>query len=120
MALVLLRFALGITGITEGLACFAGDNLESFGFGAILVAAGGLVAMGLLTSYAAAAMAISTACRYFLSLPLPPAVGRQGALSGGLLLAVAIAVALLGPGLFSMDFRLFGHREIVIPRRGPE
>ncbi len=28
---------------------------------------------------------------------------------------IAIAVALLGPGFLSIDCRLFGHREIIIP-----
>jgi hypothetical protein len=36
----------------------------------------------------------------------------------GLVLAsvIAVAVACLGPGAFSVDSRLFGHREIVIPK----
>jgi len=29
--------------------------------------------------------------------------------------AMSIALVLLGPGLFSLDARLFGHREIIIP-----
>jgi hypothetical protein len=29
---------------------------------------------------------------------------------------LGIAVTLLGPGALSVDFRLFGHREIIIPR----
>jgi hypothetical protein len=35
---------------------------------------------------------------------------------------MAVAVALMGPGAFSLDARLFGRREIVIPplHRGPE
>jgi hypothetical protein len=29
---------------------------------------------------------------------------------------MAVAVALLGPGAFAVDARLFGRREVVIPR----
>jgi uncharacterized membrane protein YphA (DoxX/SURF4 family) len=34
-----------------------------------------------------------------------------------LILIVAIAIVFLGPGAFSVDARLFGRREIIIPRR---
>jgi uncharacterized membrane protein YphA (DoxX/SURF4 family) len=34
-----------------------------------------------------------------------------------LLLTMAIAIVLLGPGAFSLDSRLFGRREIIIPPR---
>ena len=34
----------------------------------------------------------------------------------GLLFVMGVTVALLGPGAFSVDARLFGRREIVVPR----
>ena len=39
---------------------------------------------------------------------------------GGELVVLAGAVALLGPGAFSIDARLFGRREVFIPRRANE
>jgi uncharacterized membrane protein YphA (DoxX/SURF4 family) len=36
-----------------------------------------------------------------------------------ILLFISAAVVLLGPGAYSVDARLFGRREIIIPRRGP-
>lgn len=36
------------------------------------------------------------------------------------MIAIASAVALLGPGAFSVDSRIFGRREIVIENRNPE
>ena len=36
------------------------------------------------------------------------------------MMAIAAAVALLGPGAFSVDSRVFGRREIVIENRNPE
>jgi uncharacterized membrane protein YphA (DoxX/SURF4 family) len=36
------------------------------------------------------------------------------------LAVVAVVIALLGPGAFSIDARLFGRREILIPRQGPQ
>jgi hypothetical protein len=39
-----------------------------------------------------------------------------GLLPGIQVVALAVVVALLGPGALSVDARLFGMREIVIPR----
>jgi putative oxidoreductase len=41
--------------------------------------------------------------------------------SSGFAAVIAIALACMGPGAFSIDALLYGHREIVIPRTsGPE
>lgn len=32
------------------------------------------------------------------------------------LMAIAIAICLLGPGAFSLDARFFGRRKVIIPR----
>ena len=49
-----------------------------------------------------------------------PAIDALGGLAAGaaeaLLLAMAVAVGLLGPGAYSLDARLFGRREIEVPR----
>ncbi len=34
-------------------------------------------------------------------------------------LAASVGLGLLGPGAYSIDARLFGHREIFIPAAGP-
>jgi uncharacterized membrane protein YphA (DoxX/SURF4 family) len=121
VALVLLRIALGMTGIAEGLTCFTrAASLESYCFGIILLASGGLVSVGLLTPYAAMIAAITAVGRNVVHLALPPSTIQQSPLSEALIIVVGVALALLGPGLFSLDFRLFGHREIVIPRRGQD
>jgi uncharacterized membrane protein YphA (DoxX/SURF4 family) len=41
-------------------------------------------------------------------------------LSAGLVSIIAAAVICLGPGAFSLDSRLFGRREIIIPKARPE
>ena len=38
----------------------------------------------------------------------------------GVLAVISVAIALLGPGAYSLDGYLFGRREIVIPPRTPE
>ena len=121
VALVFLRIAIGIFGVAEGLNCFAGvQTMESAGFGVVLAASGCLVGVGLFTSYAATGLAIATAFRRAIPVLLSSEDLRREFLPGGLFIAVAVALAMLGPGLFSMDFRLFGHREVVIPRRDQE
>ena len=118
MALVLLRFALGSVATAEGITWFArGANLESRCLGVVLALSGVLVSIGLLTPYTAMAIAIGTVYRVFASSAIPSSILLQGPLSAGVLIVLGVAVTLLGPGLFSLDFRLFGRREIVIPRR---
>jgi hypothetical protein len=118
---VLLRFALGLTAIAEGANCFTrGPNAESQCLGIVLVCAGALGSLGLFTPYSATAIAVGTVYRASASSSIPPPVLLQGPLSAGILIVLGIAVTLLGPGLFSLDFRLFGRREIVIPRGARE
>lgn len=74
----------------------------------------------------AALLLIGGACLLigFLT-PIVAVVTGLGALAFGILfdvtyivlamLILAVAIALLGPGAFSLDARLFGHREILIP-----
>jgi uncharacterized membrane protein YphA (DoxX/SURF4 family) len=118
VALVLLRFALGCIGIAEGIDCFTrGANLESRCLGIVLALAGIMVSIGVFTSYSAAAIAIATVYRVLAASSIPGSVLLKGPLSAGILIVLGVAVTLLGPGVFSLDFRFFGRREIVIPRR---
>jgi uncharacterized membrane protein YphA (DoxX/SURF4 family) len=77
---------------------------------------GGLsLAVGFLTPAAAALLALSTAGIALSWLPAPTPNLVAAPLSAVLLVTIDIAVALLGPGSFSVDSRLFGRREIIIP-----
>jgi len=48
-------------------------------------------------------------------LPLPSETLFDGYLAITNLVVLSIAIALLGPGAFSLDARMFGRREIIIP-----
>ncbi len=74
------------------------------------VGAAGLIA-GFLTPLAALAMAAGLAVSIYRSTPSLPELGLV-LLTGG-----SVALALLGPGAWSVDARLFGRREVVIARR---
>jgi hypothetical protein len=114
---MLVRFALGLTGITEGmLYVVRAAELPLQCFGAVMTVAGAFVVAGLFTSFAGIALALGAACRALSIVPLPPSDLLGPPLPSGIIVTLGIAVALLGPGTFSVDFRLFGRREILIPR----
>jgi hypothetical protein len=50
-------------------------------------------------------------------LPVPGSPVVNTALDATLFVPLATAIALLGPGSLSVDARLFGRREIIIPPR---
>ncbi len=85
----------------------------------LAVVAGIFLVVGLLTPAAGAAAGLSA-----LAVAFVPGVSRgQACLLGApasTLVAVTGAVVMLtGPGAFSVDARLFGRREIVIPHERP-
>jgi putative oxidoreductase len=85
---------------------------------ACLLLAGGLsLMMGFLTPIASMLIGL---CAFGIALswfPLPPVASTNITLSALLMVTCAVAIALLGPGAFSVDGQLFGRREIVIPPR---
>jgi uncharacterized membrane protein YphA (DoxX/SURF4 family) len=87
------------------------------GFAAL--AAGALLAIGFLTPLASA---IAGLVAIGIALSLIPAGTRtlfDAALPVILAATMLVATLLLGPGAFSVDARLFGRREIIIPPQLP-
>ena len=79
--------------------------------GLLLAAAACALTPGLLTTAAAAAVAVTWMGAATLKSSLPVATGPAWFVG-----SVCLAMMLLGPGAYSLDARLFGRREIVIPR----
>ncbi len=78
--------------------------------------AGGLLAIGLFTPLAViagGAAVVLIALNILSGCPSGGFDSRLGLIFG---LAILLALALLGPGAYSIDARLFGFREIIIPR----
>ena len=119
MALVLLRSTLGIAVIVEGGHYIGSANLLSpeWFTGIVGSVAGALLVAGFLTPIACAAIAAVAACVGLSLLPLssPDVFDSKSTL----IFAAAMIVSIigLGPGAFSLDARIFGRREIIIPPR---
>jgi uncharacterized membrane protein YphA (DoxX/SURF4 family) len=117
--MLLLRAAVGIASLVQGglfIADQTGAVLENWTVGLALAGSGGLLLVGFLTPLAGVLVALITLA-VGVSWFRPPATNLFDApLPIALVVAVAASVAFLGPGSFSLDCRLFGRREIIIPR----
>jgi hypothetical protein len=114
--LLLLRVALGTSVLIQAGAYLAGrsDSASEAWIAGLLSAAAGIsLLIGLVTPWAAALAGVLAGAARASVIPLPDTALAP---SVTLLAAIAIAVVLLGPGAYSLDARLFGLREIIIPK----
>ena len=120
IGLLLLRAAAGIVVLLPGAAeLSAHPDPGAWLIGAAAVAGGILLLIGFLTPVAAL-LAMVPGARLWISVAPAASAGLlTSKASAAFLVAVALALALLGPGAFSVDGRLFGLREIIIPSSRP-
>jgi hypothetical protein len=118
--LLLLRAALGFSLIAQALPfLIEQDNLSVAVWisATLVIISGTLLLIGYLTPSAGSVAALSSIALWYLS---PPAASLFTSLAVVVFeVAIAIALACIGPGAFSVDARLFGRREIIIPRSSP-
>lgn len=116
--MLLLRTALGVTALVQGFLYF-GDHGSPWALivGAGAAIAGVLLILGFLTPVMSAVVGLGTAGLSLSWLPAPHSNLFNSPLPAFLFLVVAAALILLGPGSSSVDARLFGRREIIIPHR---
>jgi putative oxidoreductase len=111
--LLLLRIVAAVTAMRYGVAQMTALPVATLDTvtGALSIASSLAVLVGLFTPGSAAVMAVAIAWSWVRHsvAPLP-------ASAAVLTIADAVAISLLGPGAYSIDTRLFGPREIVIPR----
>jgi putative oxidoreductase len=113
--LLLLRAIASITGICLVFARLSEPAAPAFDMivGALSIASGMGVLVGLFTRANATVLAAAIGWFWF---PLDAEVLRLGVPAALMTIAVSVAIALLGPGAFAIDARLFGPREIIISR----
>lgn len=116
--LLLLRVASGALLLVQGAAYFVDWHnltLVVSPIAALAVASGAALLIGYLTPFAgvlAAMISISAAFSWF---PVPILDVFEARLTAVLATVIFAALVCIGPGAFSLDARLFGRREIIIP-----
>ena len=123
IGLLLLRVAAGVTAMAQGGAYLTDGASLTLGtcvLGLLAASAGLSLILGFLTPVGGGLVALC-AVGVFTWFPAPPRNLFDAALPTILVVVVATAVLFLGPGALSVDARLFGRREIIIPQtsRGP-
>jgi uncharacterized membrane protein YphA (DoxX/SURF4 family) len=119
IGLLLLRVGAAGVLIAHGAACLADRSAPTWGTWAVGVATvltGALLLIGLMTPLAGALAALDAAGILLSWLPSPTPSTLGAGVASVLLVVVAAAIALLGPGAISIDAALFGRREITIPQ----
>lgn len=81
----------------------------------VMCAAGSLLLIGFLTRLVSLVAAIVSVTCIFSWFPGSDAGPLANLMTAVLCSAIAVAVIFLGPGALSLDARLFGRREIIIP-----
>lgn len=116
--LLILRATVGVTAVLQGCA-FAPWHESGpswlWSIAIVMCLGGGALILGaltVLTSLTIGVAEMGVACSLLPSLP--PALSHSQAGSVHVI-AMTIAVILIGPGAFSIDARLFGLREVKIP-----
>jgi uncharacterized membrane protein YphA (DoxX/SURF4 family) len=117
--LLLLRAATGAGFVAQGVAYFGGKQAPgaiTSAFAVSMVMIGALLLIGSLSRWAAVVAATTSLLSVFPWFPGPRVGLFETPITTMLAAVIATALVCLGPGAFSVDARLFGRREVIIPK----
>jgi uncharacterized membrane protein YphA (DoxX/SURF4 family) len=112
-----MRLAVALSAIVQGIGTFieSPDQIPSYAIGSLEILLGAALLIGFLTPIAGALAALvnlAIGASWFLTRAEN---AHDRTVAAFYLLVISIAITVLGPGAFSLDARLFGRREIIIP-----
>ena len=106
--MLLLRVLVAVSVIVQTVAYLrAAETLAGWSIVALLLASAACLLLGFVTPVAAVLIGLTSLGLAFWTTPYP--------IQELEVVVLAIVIALLGPGAFSIDARMFGRREILIP-----
>jgi uncharacterized membrane protein YphA (DoxX/SURF4 family) len=118
VGLLLLRVVVGATLLAHGVLCLLSPERLTLNLSvicALLLLSGLCLLIGFLTPIVSLLACFEALGIAFSVLPAPLTNSFDSKLALAPIVAISLAIALLGPGAFSLDARLFGWKEIVIP-----
>ena len=112
--MLLLRLLVGVTLITQIVTRVSSSELSPLGWvlAALVLLGAGCLLLGFVTPVMAVLIGLATVTFAFSSL--------SSSIQNLDIVVLSTAIALLGPGAFSVDARMFGRREILIPKSRPQ
>jgi uncharacterized membrane protein YphA (DoxX/SURF4 family) len=122
LGLLLLRSVIGIVIVWGGGADLMSGSergILSYTLVSIALLGGVLLMIGLATPVAALIAALEAASMLFPIVPPDEPVPYASILCCFVVTVSAASLVLLGPGAFSLDARLFGWHEVILPPRPP-
>jgi uncharacterized membrane protein YphA (DoxX/SURF4 family) len=116
VGLILLRLTAGASTIFHAVGLLANtDALAHWAAASLSMLIGIALLIGFLTPISGGLVTLIYLTLSFYSHQAPH--NHCDCISAMTLAVISAALVLLGPGAFSLDARLFGHREILIPRQ---
>jgi uncharacterized membrane protein YphA (DoxX/SURF4 family) len=112
-----MRLAVALSAIVQGISTLIESPAQilSWAIGSLEMLVGTALLIGFLTPIAGASASL---CNLAIAISWFQTSGDNAhdkTVAALYLVVISIAITLLGPGAFSLDARLFGRREIIIP-----
>jgi len=110
-----MRLAVALSAIVQGISRWIESPAQRWAIGSLEILVGTALLIGFLTPIAGASASLSNLAIGVSWLPTSGDNAHDKTVAALYLVVISIAITLLGPGAFSLDARLFGRREIIIP-----